>query len=515
MPTFNRRKADTTIHPAQTKYYVLARTTRAGNVTYQVHGRAVHFLTEELGYDDGDQLPWGLVAPLRRIRDLFTLDEGRPRPTDPDEHDVSHTVSMGKLNGSTMERLVEYLRSHPDVSVTDEGFAATFRAGDASSLRAITRTGYTPDRPPSDGSTGNRSLDGIARKYFASGTEPDVPWDGEPASSYVTIEDREGTVYEFPKLEERFPEGERLRLSRDLYERWGREIGDSEANSRRYEPGEEGFPNRWIGQREDSPEPSLEDALSPRAFFYRTLAGRSHFAPGTEAEEAFAEACEYPLEVYRANFPVAVDPRDLQTAYVTVEESTRPWEDFQVPPRWLEAYEDSGGLPPLRRVSLPADVDPDVRRLFERRGPGGSEPQWFDDAVELLEVARDSRCLDLLVAADDAEFDVVEVTIRADGTVDLEVQLGDATLVLGIGADGDGDGSLTVSALGTHRIRSVGPSLTGWEVPTVASPSGRHAALGEQARWFERVAAVVDIVGGSGAQRPDIDILDLFDSTSG
>ena len=40
--------------------------------------------------------------------------------------------------------------------------------------------------------------------------------------------------------------------------------------------------------------------------------------------------------------------------------------------------------------------------------------------------------------------------------------------VLGIGADGDVDGSLTVSALGTHKIRSVGAYLTAWAVPAAA-----------------------------------------------
>ena len=52
------------------------------------------------------------------------------------EVDASHAVSLRKLDGSTMVCIGEYFRSHPDVHVTAEGFAATFRARDASSLRA-------------------------------------------------------------------------------------------------------------------------------------------------------------------------------------------------------------------------------------------------------------------------------------------------------------------------------------------------------------------------------------------
>lgn len=121
--------------------------------------------------------------------------------------------------------------------------------------------------------------------------------------------------------------------------------------SRRYEPTESGFPNRWIGQQEESPEPSLDDAKSPRVFFYRTIAGRSGYAPGERAKENFDEACEYSIEVYKANFPKAVDPQTLSTTYDTVEKATRPWEDFQVPPGWKEQYIENDGLPPLYHQS--------------------------------------------------------------------------------------------------------------------------------------------------------------------
>ena len=260
----------------------------------------------------------------------------------------SDKVTTPQVTEKEVEELANYFESHPDIVGDLSQFKILLRNGESDYMNEVTRDGYTPMTTPGHpGGTGDNSLDRIANQYFGEGPET-IEWNGERISDFVTREDRNGEIHRFPEIRTRIPEAEEYRLSKDLYERWGAEIGASDVNSRRYEPNENRFPNHWIGQRKDSPEPSLEDAKSPRAFFYRTLAGRSGNAPGVRAKEAFEEACDHSLEVYKANFLEAVDPQTLSNAYTTVEKGTKPWEDFQVPPAWELQYIENDGLPPLK-----------------------------------------------------------------------------------------------------------------------------------------------------------------------
>lgn len=345
MPTLHRRTGDSRLHPRQTDYYIIAHPPEINYITYQIHRRARDFLVDTLGYSDEDELAWSLVHPLRQIGDLFTLDEGGPDRADPNESDK---VTTPQLSTGEIAELVRYLEAHPDIVGDLELFKSRLHDAGSDYMDSITREGYTPMTTPGhSGGTGNDTLDKIANKYFGDAPET-IEWNGEQIADFITVEDRNGEDHHFPKIDGRIPEAEEYRLSKDLYERWGKEIGESEVISRRYKRGESGFPNRWIGQREDAPEPSLDDAESPRAFYYRTLAGRSGRAPGVKAKEAFESACEYSLEVYKANFPEAVDPMTLSTPYTTVEKAPEPWEDFQVPPAWSAMYRDTDGLPPLK-----------------------------------------------------------------------------------------------------------------------------------------------------------------------
>lgn len=346
MPTLHVRTGGAAIHPKQTDYYIVAHPPEIGYITYQVHERARNLLNETLDYGDDDELPWSLVHPLRQIGDLFTLDEGGPGQADPDESD---RVTTPQVSQRDIEALVDYLRHHPDVTGDINQFERRLKAGESGHMDSLSRDEYTPmgtlGHPEG---TGNDPLDRIVNRYFGDGPDT-IEWNGEQVSDFVTVEDRKGEVHRFPKIGRRLPEGEEYRLSKDLYERWGAEIGASDVISRRYKTGESGFPNQWIGQQEGSPEPSLEDARSPRAFFYRTIASHGGRAPGKKAKEAFETVCDYSLEVYKANFPEAVDPQTLSNKYTTVEKAEKPWNDFQVPATWEESYSDSGGLPPLRQ----------------------------------------------------------------------------------------------------------------------------------------------------------------------
>lgn len=344
MPTLRSRTTDAVLHPKQTAYYIVAHPPDIGYITYQVHERARDFLNEELRYRDGDEIAWSLVYPLRQIGDLFTLDEGGPGRAAPTENT---DVTTPQVSDEEVRKLVAYLERHPDVEGDIAQFELQLRAGSSTYMDSIVRDGYTPTTSPGHSNgTGNDTLDRIAHKYCGDGPAA-IEWNGDRIVDFITVADRDGERHRFPKIQSRIPAAEEYRLSKTLYERWGAEIGASEVNSRRYKRGENGFPNHWIGQRMGAPEPELKDANSPRAYFYRTIASRSGRAPGTKAKAAFEGACEYSLEVYKANFPTAVDPQTLSTEYTTVERVTKPWHDFQVPPAWDSAYD--GGLPPLIR----------------------------------------------------------------------------------------------------------------------------------------------------------------------
>lgn len=490
MPTFNERvnKSDR-LHPRQTNYFITAKTPDIGYITYQIDPRAVKFLTEKCGYTDGDKLPWGLVHTLRQIRDLYTLEEGRPRNADP-ESSTSESVTVPSLSNDTMDALVDYLASHPDVIGDISAFRTRLEKKDGSHIDVIERSGYTPDEPLGFESCGDETLDRIADRYFGDDTGGYIEWNGSRIYNYIEVTDREGNVHQFPKIDGRLKEGELLRLSRDLYERWGSEIGESEVNSRRYDPTEDGFPNQWIGQRDDAPEPSLDHAKSPRAFYYRTIAGRSHYAPGEEVEEAFETACEYSLEVYKANFPTAVDPNDLETEYVTVEESIEPWNDFQVPPGWETRYDDNGGLPPLKRNSEPELSEHD-QGVIERHSPSGSGSQWFSSVEEGREYMREDRYQDLLIAADRSEFHVTDFIRGGAAEPIFKIELEYLTVYIHVDQT---EFLITYESTtgDTETLGYDGEKITEWNFPDELSVSDSTIVLRELSHDLEEAVSFAD-----------------------
>lgn len=491
MPTLNRRRGRSdSIHPQQTEFYINARLPTAGYITYQVDHRAKQFLVDDLGYDDGDELPWGLVYPLRQIRDLFTLNEGRPRPTD----DVDHSrerVSVPDLPDVERAALVDYLETHPDISGDLGAFETRLIKRDESYLDAIRRNDYTPVKSIGFDSSGNESLDRIAERYFGDRSSDYIEWNGERIYEYIVVHDREGNRHEFPKIESRIPEGERLRLSRALYERWGSEIGASEVNSRMYDPEDEEFPNEWIGQREGAPEPTLERAKSPRAFFYRTIAGRSGYAPGNEVEVQFEQACDYSLEVYKANFPTAVDPGDLETEYVVVEEHVEPWHDFQVPPGWIQRYAETGGLPPLKRTDIiPDHLDSTVRSAIERHTPGGDGETWFESVEEAVDHFGDWFYGGPLLVADQSELTIENFRIGGAAGPIFDLKIDGFSGTLRVFPEGC-QFRIESRVAGTHLIESQGRHIVRWDLPETDTPTATHGALVEQRGLFDSVVGIV------------------------
>lgn len=105
MPTFKSYVSD----PG---YYINARPSDVGNITYQVDSEAADFILK-LGYEDEDELPWGVVKPLRVAGLIYTNQQG---VTEADEDipglDPSKLPSMSKRE---REELLEYLDGRGDI----------------------------------------------------------------------------------------------------------------------------------------------------------------------------------------------------------------------------------------------------------------------------------------------------------------------------------------------------------------------------------------------------------------
>lgn len=136
MPTFNAYKE-------KNGYYIKARPSGAGNITYQTSPTAAELIAD-LGYDDGDQIPWDVVKPLRLANEIYTEGQGTgddgPLPaTDPaklsrgDEEQLAslldRLLSDASLSSAQRHRLRDYAdRVGVDVGAIGPELRATERA---------------------------------------------------------------------------------------------------------------------------------------------------------------------------------------------------------------------------------------------------------------------------------------------------------------------------------------------------------------------------------------------------
>jgi hypothetical protein len=93
-------------------YYITARPSDVGNITYQVSEEAETLLSE-LDYRDEDDLPWGIINPLRSAGLIYTNSQGV------DHHDDAPNLDPTKLpelTQSEIQKLLDYLESRKDIS---------------------------------------------------------------------------------------------------------------------------------------------------------------------------------------------------------------------------------------------------------------------------------------------------------------------------------------------------------------------------------------------------------------
>lgn len=100
-------------------YYINARPSDVGNITYQVDADASDFILE-LGYEHEDELPWGIVKPLRVVGLVYTNSQG----VSEDDEGVPglDPSKLALMSVSERKELLEYLKGRGDLpsEVIDE-----------------------------------------------------------------------------------------------------------------------------------------------------------------------------------------------------------------------------------------------------------------------------------------------------------------------------------------------------------------------------------------------------------
>lgn len=92
-------------------YYINARPSNIGNITYQLTSPATTFLLD-LGYTDNDDLPWGIVSPLRSIGHIYTNKQGVSDGLNDESLDAD---LLPELSDDEARKLLAYLNNQSDV----------------------------------------------------------------------------------------------------------------------------------------------------------------------------------------------------------------------------------------------------------------------------------------------------------------------------------------------------------------------------------------------------------------
>ncbi|WP_049892413.1 hypothetical protein [Haloquadratum walsbyi] len=104
-PTLNR-------YNDNSGYYIQARLSNLGHVTYQVTSQTEEFIAD-LGYSDSEDLPWGLINPLKTAGEVYTHGTG-VKPQDQSAPELSPD-SLPELSETEADSLMQYLEDATDV----------------------------------------------------------------------------------------------------------------------------------------------------------------------------------------------------------------------------------------------------------------------------------------------------------------------------------------------------------------------------------------------------------------
>lgn len=105
MPTFKS-------YVSKEGYYINARPSDIGNVIYQIKSTAEDFVCD-LGYEDGNELPWGIVKPLCAAGLVYTNSQG-VEDVAGDVPDLDPT-RLPELSETEAKQLLSYLEQRSDI----------------------------------------------------------------------------------------------------------------------------------------------------------------------------------------------------------------------------------------------------------------------------------------------------------------------------------------------------------------------------------------------------------------
>ena len=94
-------------------YYLRAKPSGLNTpITYQVHNSARSFFSD-LGYRDGDSVPWEVIQPLRAIGHIYTNGQGV------EEGDLTDSISgkIAELSEKGREKLIDYIDQYTNLSI--------------------------------------------------------------------------------------------------------------------------------------------------------------------------------------------------------------------------------------------------------------------------------------------------------------------------------------------------------------------------------------------------------------
>lgn len=92
--------------------YIHARPSNTGNITYQTTPEADEFI-KKLGYTADDDIPWGLINPLRATGLIYT--EGQGSEVNLDDAPELDPSELATMSADEAEKLLSYLQSRGDV----------------------------------------------------------------------------------------------------------------------------------------------------------------------------------------------------------------------------------------------------------------------------------------------------------------------------------------------------------------------------------------------------------------
>lgn len=152
-------------------YYVRAKPSGLNTpITYQVHNSARSFFSD-LGYGDGDNVPWEVIQPLRAIGHIYTNGEGV------EEGDLTDSISgkIAELSDNGREKLIDYLDQYTNLSIDKKReLERLLEGGEIEEVNEIIELLNGDSLSRSTGQTLPPSLRRIATEHFGSSSQQTV-----------------------------------------------------------------------------------------------------------------------------------------------------------------------------------------------------------------------------------------------------------------------------------------------------------------------------------------------------